>query len=308
MSAFSIPRNSLNLKNKIKKQKPSFCFVALVLFLLLSSQAFAAEPKTILEVEQATDNYFKNKNWTPFSASIELSFYKQDTLKSTCSGNLLFDPLRKKLLMECFGRLNQPVFVFKNDDLNFLIYLPGMRHAWQGDMFQLEYSPEFDSHLKPLDLYRAVSPEPFSERQVIGAYGVSDGIELEIAKPYQGSQYLARRLILDKKGQVDHETFLAPDGGETTVVTREEFKKIKNKFDSVNSRFYYAVKTSVSHPETGDKTVLVLKNITLYEQFPDDAWVISMPEDVPLDPVAEGKPVYLTEEQRALAEKGQQSD
>lgn len=267
----------------------------LLFFFLQTSHA--AEPKTILEVKQATDNYFHNKNWTPFAASIELAFYKQDVLKDACSGTLLFDPLKKKLMMECFGKLGQPVFVFRNDDSNFLLYLPGMRNAWQGDMFQLEYSPEFDSHLKPLDLYRAVSPEPFSEDQVISAHGVSDGMEIEIEKPFENTRYLARRLILDGHGQVENETFLAPDRIETTVVTREDFKEMKNNFDSVNSRFYYATETTVIHPETGDKTILKMTNITLRENFPDDAWVVSMPEDVPLNPIDGGKPVFLTPEQ-----------
>lgn len=302
-----------NLSFKFKIRDLKFCarlFIfrpGVFLFPLLSTQGHTAELKTVLEVKQATDNYFHNKNWTPFAASIELSFYKQDTLRSTCTGTLLFDPLKKKLLMECFGRLGQPVFVFRNDDLNFLLYLPGMRNAWQGDMFQLEYSPEFDSHLKPLDLYRAVSPEAFSENQVIGAYGMSDGMELEIAKPYQGSSYLARRIILDEHGQVENETFLTPDGAETTVVVREGFNKIKNKLDAVNSKFYYAPETVVTHAETGDKTVLKMKNMTLHESFPDDAWVISMPEDVPLNPIEDGKPVFLTPEQAKDAHASQEA-
>ncbi len=258
---------------------------------------FAAEPKTVLEVKQATDTYFHNKNWTPFAASIELAFYKQDVLKDTCTGTLLFDPLQKKLLMDCFDRLNQPVFVFRNNDTDFLLYLPGIHNAWHGDMFQLEYSTEFNSHLKPLDLYRAVSPEAFSENQVGAANGMSDGMELEIVKPYQGTNYLARRLILDEKGQVENETFFAPDGVATTVVIRDSFKKLKNKMDAVNSKFYYAQQTTVTHPENGDKTILRMKNITLRERFPDDAWVVSMPEEVPLNPIDEGKPVFLTPEQ-----------
>lgn len=267
-------------------------------FALATHIVLAAESKTILDVKRATDTYFKNKNWTPFAASIELEFYKHDALKSTCSGNILFDPFKKKLLMECFGKLGQPVFVFRNDDIRFLLYLPGMRHAWQGDMFQLEYSTEFDSHLKPLDLYRAISPEPFSENQVIGAYGVSDGLELEIEKPYETIRYLARRMILNEHSQVENETFLTPDQSISTVVIREKFKKLKNKIDPVNSRFFYAEQTTVTHPETGDKTILKIKKVTLHPAFPDTAWVLSMPEDIPIDPIYEGKPVYLTEEQR----------
>jgi len=275
------------------KNNTVFCFL---LFFLAPHTVFAAEPKTPFDVKQAANIYFKNKNWTPFAASIELSFYKNDELKSTCSGTLLFDPLKKKLLMECFGKLGQPVFVFRNDDLNFLLYLPSMRQAWQGDMFQLEYSPEFDSHLKPLDLYRAISPEAFSENQVVGAYGMSDGMELEIVKPYQATNYLARRIILDQRGQVKNETFLTPDGAELTVVVREGFKQLKNKWDAINSTFYYAPETAVTHAETGDKTILKMTSVTLHESFPEDAWVISMPEDVPLNPLDEGKPVFLTPE------------
>lgn len=282
------------------------CLLGLFASLFLQTSCLASEPKTVLEVKQANDTYFKNKNWTPFAASIELSFYKQDQLKSTCTGTLLFDPLKKKLLMECSGKLNQTVFVFRNDDLNFLVYLPGMGQAWQGDMFQLEYSPEFDSHLKPLDLYRAVSPEAFSENQVVGAYGVSDGMEIEIAKPYQGTTYLARRLILDENAQVKNETFLAPDGVETTVVIRDSFERQKNKFDVINSRFFYAPQTTVIHPETGDKTILRMNNITLHERFPDDAWVVSMPESVPLNPIDEGKPVILTPEQAKDAKNSEE--
>lgn len=285
-------------KNKIILCSLFFAFAA--------HAVLAAEPKTILEVKRANAAYFKNKNWTPFAASIELSFYKQDILKSSCTGALLFDPLQKKLLMECFGALEKPVFVFRNDDLNFLVYLPGMGQAWQGDMFQLEYSPEFDSHLKPLDLYRAVSPEAFSENQVAAANGMSDGMELEIVKPYQSSNYLARRIILDDNGQVENETFFAPDGAATTVVIRDGFKKIKNKMDAVNSRFYYAEQTTVTHPENGDKTILRMKNITLHERFPDDAWVVSMPEDVPLNPIDEGKPVILTPEQEKDAKAAEE--
>lgn len=278
-----------------------FTLYGVLLLFIIGKTAPAAEPQTVLELKRATDTYFRNKNWTSFAAAIELTFYQKEELKSTCSGTLLFDPLKKKLIMECSGKLNQPVFVFRNDDLNFLLYLPGMRHAWQGDMFQLEYSPEFDSHLKPLDLYRAVSPEAFSEDQAISAYGMRDGMEIEIEKPYENTRYMARRLLLDFQGQVRNETFFTPDGTETTVVTRENFKQLDNPFDSINKVFYYAEQTSVFHPETGDKTVLKMTHVTLNQGFPEDVWVVSMPEDVPLDPLYEGKPVVLTPEQRADA-------
>ena len=247
------------------------------LSLLLIFSAHASEPKTVLELKQATDTYFRNKNWTPFAASIRLSFYQQDEVKSHCYGTLLYDPLKKKLLMECFNGAGTPVFVFKNVDLNFLLYLPGIRKAWQGNIFELEYSLDFASHLRPLDLYRAVSPEAFSENQAVSAQGVSDGMEIEIAKPYQNRMYLARRLILNEKGQVKSEAFLTPDGAETTVVTREEFKKMKNQWDWISAQFFYAPQTAVIHPENGDKTLMEMKNLTLHGALPDEAWAVKIP-------------------------------
>ncbi len=253
----------------------------LLVFLLFPQMlTFSAEPKTILEVKQGTDIYFKNKNWTPFASEVELSFLKDDALQSSCSGTLLYDPLKKKLLMECYGKSGQLVFIFKNDDLHFLLYLPGMKQAWEGNIFELEYSPEFDSHLKPLDLYRAISPEPFSENQALNAYGVTDGMELEIAKPHQGKPYLARRLILNSKGQVMNETFLTPDGTETTVVIREKFENLPNQVDVLNSKFYFAPQTTVFHPETGDKTILAIKSVRLYDQLPSEAWKVLLPEEL----------------------------
>ncbi|HCM42371.1 MAG TPA: hypothetical protein DIS66_03535 [Candidatus Omnitrophica bacterium] len=261
----------------------ALCFLSLV---LASFPAAAAEPKTVLELKQATDTYFKNKNWTPFAASIELLFYKENGAQSRCTGTLLFDPLRKKLLMDCMGESGLPVFIFKNDDLEFMLYVPGMNRAWFGNMYELEYSPDFDSHLKPLDLYRAASPEPFSEDQAISANGVGEGMEIEIAKPYQTIRYMARRIILNHHGQVEHETFLTPDGTATTVIVREKFKKMKNKFDGINTRFYYAPQTILTHPETEDRTVMNISNVTLHAGFPDEAWEMEIPESVPIDEIA----------------------
>lgn len=253
--------------------------------LLACFQGKAAEFKTVLEVKNATETYFRNKNWTPFAASIELVFYEEDAIQSRCSGALLFDPLRKKLLMECYGESGFPVFIFKNDDVHFVLYLPGREKAWAGDIFQLEYSDDFSGYLRPLDLYRAVSPEPFSEGQAIGAYGVNEGMELEIAKPYQGSRYLARRMIVNSRGQVEHESFMTPDGDIKTVVVREIFEKIKNKLDHLNTKFYYAPQTFVVHPETGHRTLLQIKKVVLYESFPDEAWTVRIPETISIESV-----------------------
>lgn len=268
-------------------QNTGLCSLAFVAaFLSFTCFAFAAEPKTVLELKQATDTFFRNKNWTPFAASIELLFYKANGAQSRCSGTLLFDPLRKKLLMDCMDESGLPVFVFKNDDLEFMLYMPGMNQAWFGNMYQLEYSPDFDSHLKPLDLYRAASPEPFAAEQAISANGVDEGMEIEIAKPYQTIQYMARRIILNKHGQVEHETFFTPDGTATTIIVREKFKKMKNKFDRINTKFYYAPQTIITHPETEDRTVVNISHVTLHASFPDEAWEIEIPESVPIDEIA----------------------
>lgn len=280
-----MPRFSFDERPKAQTYRVSAASF-LTFFFLFSFCLHAAEPKTVLELKQATDTFFRNKNWTPFAASIELLFYKANGAQSRCSGTLLFDPLRKKLLMDCMDESGLPVFVFKNDDLEFMLYMPGLNRAWFGNMYQLEYSLDFDSHLKPLDLYRAASPEPFSEDQAVSANGVGEGMEIEIAKPYQSIRYMARRIILNKHGQVEHETFLTPDGTATTVIVREKFKKMKNKFDRINTKFYYAPQTIVTHPETEDRTVMNISNVTLHHSFPDEAWEMEIPESVPIDEIA----------------------
>lgn len=256
------------------------------LIFCLGSAGYSAEPKTADELKKATDAFFGNKNWTPFAASFDLYFYQENEKQNACSGALIFDPLRKKLLMDCFDESGQAVFVFKNDDLNFTLYLPGIARAWTGGIFELEYSDEFQSHLHPLDLYRAISPEPFEESQAISANGVYEGMEIEIAKPYGNSRYLARRIILNKHGQVEHETFFTPGGSITTVVIRELFQSMKNKYDTINSIFYFAPQTIVLHPEEGEKTVMNIKKVTLYEAFPDEAWELKLPDEVKAESIA----------------------
>ena len=105
-------------------------------------------------------------------------------------------------------------------------------------------------------------------------------MELEIEKPYQGRRYLARRLILNNRGQVKSETFFTPDGAESTVITREHFEKIKNKWDWLKSQFFYAPETSMMHPQNGDKTVMKMKNMTLHGALPDNAWTVTIPANV----------------------------
>ena len=100
----------------------------------------------------------RRASWIAFKAKVMLHFYQEEEEKASCFGRLLYDRLEEKVVLSCVDNRNKLLFTFKTSDRDFELYLPAMKNVYEGNIFSLSDSPEINSHLKPLDLYRALKP------------------------------------------------------------------------------------------------------------------------------------------------------
>ncbi len=97
-------------------------------------------------------------NWIALNGDLSLEFLTPQGKKVTCRAELVYQRLDEKILLKGFNEKNEPLFIFKTSDRNFELYLPLISEFYHGSIFDLEDSPEIQSHLKALDLYRALKP------------------------------------------------------------------------------------------------------------------------------------------------------
>jgi len=238
--------------------------------LVFSHAAFGKSPLSVSEmVEQFEKN---NRSWVYYEAEIDLDFYLAGGEKRTCGGKLFFQRLSEKFLLTCADAKNNPLFAFRAEDMLFGLHLPADGVLITGNIFDLEFSGEFESFVKPLAVYRALKPYMPSPSEVRAETRGENWVELIQEKIYHDKTYPARKLILTSEGTITDEMFLMPNGELTTRIRRKNFQALPWKKPS-------SIATAILIQSPKDKTQLVLtiKKILSTELPEDDVFLLKVP-------------------------------
>lgn len=213
----------------------------LALFLICAS-AYAAQnlTDTIEKIET------RRGRWTSFHGFLRMNFSTPQGKTADCRAEIYYNRLEEQIALKGFRENRELLFIFRTDDRNFRLYLPKRETEFTGTIFDLEDSPALHSHLKALDLYRALKPGLIREN------------DAEIEESSAGLTLLksgVRNLWVNVQGDVLKETF-----GVKTSIERSDFKKINLEG---KNEFYYPFRIAIKNAvEAGlNQTELVFESL-----------------------------------------------
>lgn len=273
-----------NIRNYSLELKKSLCFIRfLPLFFGLSIFPLLAYPAAGPSVEELVFQIEERRgSWISFRADLEIHFLTADRQSASCKGKLAYQRLDEKILLQCFNERGELLFIFKTFDKNFELYLPSQAAVFQGDIFSLEDSPSIESHLRALDLYRALKPAAIPFEAQLEPHSEAGKWRLKIYGSRGENSLLAREVIVTAEGDVIEENYYQLGLSRPSVgVNRSGFEKIN---DSVsNEEFFFPRKIriesvkEISGVESVIQTVLLFQTLEFLSQIPEDEFLLSLP-------------------------------
>jgi len=248
--------------------------------LLLGSQSLSSQPMTTLHslVTKIQERHYR---WVSLRADLTLQFGTPDQHFASCRGELLYERLNEKLLLRCFGKNDRLVFIFRTFDRQFDLYLPGQNKIYHGNIFDLEDSPNIESHLKPLDLYKALKPLSFDVKRTEIEGEDKSRVSLKIFKRKVGGTYLSRSLLVDKKrGDVLKEVYFTPEEKPQLEIKRSNFKKFPFKEKGIRDFIYFPTMITIVSHEASKKSSLLLKTVKPLHARDKIHWILQLPEGI----------------------------
>ena len=268
---------------KFKLALPVFLF--LILFAPHGfSETAQIQPPSVSAEEILHKIETRRGTWTDLKAAVSMEFITPQKKTAACRADLAYARLEEKILLKGFNAQNKLLFVFKTSDRNFELYLPSSKTLYRGSIFDLEDSPEIHSHLKALDLYRALKPLAVSAGKAAVTKNPGDtagGELLKVESSRKGKIFLARELTVTKDGEVSKEAYYTPEGKPGTLIERSDFKTIG---DSQKDPAFFPSKITLASPSQasgGDlnQTTLVFDKISFNASLSDADFDFSLPQD-----------------------------
>ncbi len=252
--------------------------LTLLLFISGLPAAQAAPPDIIKKIES------RRGLWTSLKAGVKMEFQSAGGKKAVCRAELAYSRLAERILLKAWNAEEKLLFVFKTEDTEFELYLPHSKAVYSGSIFDLEDSPELHSHLKALDLYRALKPMLLSPSKKIerGLAG-KDLHRLRIT----GNRGLEREVYADENGEILREIYFK-NGKAATIVERSDFRNIKRPKDSFTFPWRIMIRNPGQAQGNFLKTVLTFESADFapfkndsgfFYDFPEDARQIDLSEE-----------------------------
>ncbi len=220
-------------------------------------------------------------NWIALKAGLNLEFITPQGRKIICRGELAYQRLDEKILLRGFNEKNELLFAFKTLDRNFQLYLPLIGEDAHGSIFDLEDSPDIQSQLRALDLYRALKPGAIPVERMNAVWQKNGNILIKIKKGKTGD-LLSREILASPKGDVLKEVFYSAAGTPSAEIFRSEFREIKSKIVP-KSFFPHRIEITAYPlaPKSGapKKTVLLFTRLELLSEIPASDFKFSIPEN-----------------------------
>ncbi len=219
--------------------------------------------------------------WISLKAETEVLFITAENQTASCQGTLLYNRLDEALRLDCFNDKAILIFTFKTLDRDFELYLPARKSLYQGDIFSLEDSPAIESHLRALDLYRALKPMLIQEENTSLDQAEDGLISIQTNRP---DDTPFRQLTVSNQGDILSETYYAMDGNPSVEIKREDFQKIvpapASETETVFPRNILISSKKTNGASGSHTTEFHFKKVDFSAEIKESDFQLVLPEDI----------------------------
>jgi len=284
------PRRSAGGGAGMTKAGMLFLFVFIFSLAFFSTCFAEPAPNPALEgiLQKIESRHYR---WIAIRAEVYLFFAKAGDPNAMCGGELLYQRLDERMFLTCTDTRQELVFVFRTLDRRFDLYLPAQKTVYHGSIFDLEDSPDIESHLKARDLYRALKPIAVDPRRAKVERTSSLVTNLDVYSQNGPGGALARRLYLTPEGDVRGEIYYGANGRSVTEIQRYDFKEFRGHVGIYDS-IIFPKKITIISPETQKGTALFFSNVKALDTVDSLEFLLSVPDGT--------KEVFLDEKSSRL--------
>lgn len=248
---------------------------SLLALLLFSSVAVAtSDPKPLEAILQKIES--RHYRWVAIRAEVLIFFAVSGNSRAMCGGELLYQRLDERMFLPCVDSNRDLVFVFRSLDRRFDLYLPSQKTIYHGSIFDMEDSPDIESHLKPRDLYRALKPSAFDPDRTEIERNDAVSIMLNVYNEKRGGRSLERKIYLAPEGDVIGEIYYSPEGQPLTQIQRYDFREIPAEVSSFHS-IIFPKKITIISPSTQKGSALFFANVKALDSVDPLEFILRVP-------------------------------
>ena len=253
-------------------------FLAVLFFSLLGFQSISfAEPTPNTELEGILRKIeARHYRWIAIRAEVLFFFAGSGNSSAMCGGELLYQRLDERMFLSCVDTQKELVFAFRTLDRHFDLYLPSQNTVYHGSIFDLEDSPDIESHLKARDLYRALKPLTVDPRRTKVERTNSLVTNLDVYSQNGAEGALVRRLYLTPEGDVRGEIYYGANGRSVTEIQRYDFKEFRGHVGIYDS-IIFPKKITIVSPETQKGSAIFFSKVTALDTIDPLEFILRTP-------------------------------
>jgi len=240
----------------------------------------------------------RHYRWIGLRADVLLFFAKTGGTNAMCGGELLYQRLDERMFLTCVDAQQQLLFVFRTFDRRFDLYFTSQNTVYHGSIFDMEDSPDIESHLKPRDLYRALKPMAVDPRRAKVERTNDAMTSLDVYGRNEDEGKLVRKLYLTPEGDVRGELFYDSKERPTTEIQRYDFQEIKGRAGSYDS-IIFPKKITITSPETKKGSALFFTRVKALDAVDPLEFMLRFPSRT--------KEVFLDERNPRFASKSKET-
>ena len=218
----------------------------------------------------------RHYRWIAIRADVLLFFAKAGDPNAMCGGELLYQRLDERMFLTCVDARQELMFAFRTLDRRFDLYLPAQNTVYHGSIFDLEDSPDIESHLKARDLYRALKPMAVDPRRTKIERTNSAITSLDVYGRNGNEGALERKLYLTAEGDVRGELFYNYKERPVTEIQRYDFRELRGHVGSYDS-VIFPKKITIMSPETKKGSAIFFTRVTALDTIDPLEFILRVP-------------------------------
>ena len=255
----------------------SFLLTALFLFLSSPTPFSWAETAPNLELEGILQKIeSRHYRWIGIRADVLFFFAGAGNSNAMCGGELLYQRLDERMILVCANTQKELAFVFRAFDRRFDLYLPSQKTVYHGSIFDLEDSPDIESHLKARDLYRALKPMTVDPRRTKVERANSLVTNLDVYSRNGAEGTILRRLYVTPEGDVRGEIYYGENGRSVTEIQRYDFKEFRGRA-GIYDAIIFPKKITIISPETQKGSAVFFSKVTALDTIDPLDFILRIP-------------------------------
>jgi len=270
------------------------------IFLCISLLAFAPCGKAAVTPDAELEGILqkiasRHYRWIAIRSDVLLFFAKAGDPNAMCGGELLYQRLDERMFLTCVDARQELMFIFRTFDRRFDLYLPSQNTVYHGSVFDLEDSPDIESHLKARDLYRALKPMAVDPRRAKIERTNSAITSLDVYGRNDDEGALVRKLYLTPEGDVRGELFYNAEARPVTEIQRYDFRELRGQAGSYDS-VIFPKKITITSPETKKGSAIFFTHVKALDTIDPLDFILRTPPGT--------KEVFLDEKDPRFAASG----